>query len=105
MRDRATFEEWYFDGAIPKASERSVNGEYKYMAAEQAWRTWQAATKLERDACAVLCEEHYREPQIMRATTIEEAPFRGAALDCAEMIRMRSNLEVSSGVTNDDKSA
>ena len=45
----------------------------------------------EREECAKLCDRHAAEPLILRAMTLNERPFSGAALDCAELIRMRSN--------------
>lgn len=50
----------------------------------------------ERDACAELCEAHYREPTIIRATHIDEDPLRSAALDCAELIRSRAQPALTS---------
>ncbi|MFD1709714.1 hypothetical protein FVQ98_10520 [Ottowia sp. GY511] len=38
---RAKFEAW-FSGGFPRSVERNVDGEYKYMPADSAWRTYQA---------------------------------------------------------------
>ncbi len=57
----------------------------------------------EREACATLCERHAAEPLILRATKITERLFSGAALDCAELIRMRSNAELTGLAPENEK--
>lgn len=73
--------------------------------AEQCGFTWLAAIDygdqlmkfankaqlLEREACAQACEAHAAEPQIIRETKITDTNLKVVALDCAELIRMRSD--------------
>ena len=68
-----------------------IGGRMLYFAAQVAKR----AVEIEREACAELCERHAAEPLILRAMKISERPFSGAALDCAELIRMRYNAELT----------
>ena len=53
---RACFEQWYA-GDMQKGLERTADGEYKYMPAQVAWGVWQAATAVEREACAKLVSD------------------------------------------------
>ncbi len=53
---------------------------------------WLRANVLaEREACAKVCEAHANERQILRVTKITDDPFGSVAIDCAELIRKRSN--------------
>lgn len=55
---RAQFERWFSDdGKSPKAIERDDSGNYKLGSAAWAWTAWQAAAKVERQACAEICDE------------------------------------------------
>ena len=73
---RAAFEAWYTDG-YPRAAERSIDGDYRYIGASLSWAAYQAghadgvADELER--CAQLCDKLSR-----RA---------GDAMDCRDAIR------------------
>ena len=52
---RAQFDAW-FSGGFPSSVERNVDGEYKYMPADSAWRTYQAghaAAKSETAAAGI----------------------------------------------------
>ena len=52
---REDFEAWYFGGEMDKATKRTPHG-YKYIAAQTAWLAWNAATRAERQRCALLCD-------------------------------------------------
>ncbi len=74
---RKRFEQWYA-GDSPRGLERNADGEYKYMPANVAWRTWQAATAVEREACA---------------EGAESAASDANKYDIANAIRDRSNVQ------------
>ena len=88
---RAQFEYWMSDeGQSPKAVERSMDGEYKYMPANSAWRAWQAAAKAEREACAKLVSDIGDElAERGNAHAVDACDF------IEDAIRMRSNAEVT----------
>ncbi len=44
---------------------------------------------LEREACAVACERHAEEPQVMIATRIDDEPRAAHSRECAALIRLR----------------
>ena len=73
---RAAFEAWYTDG-YPRAAERSIDGEYRYIGASLSWAAYQAGhadgVADERERCAQLCDKLSR-----RA---------GDAMDCRDAIR------------------
>ena len=73
---RAAFEAWYTDG-YPRAAERSIDGDYRYIGASLSWAAYQAGhaggVADERERCAQLCDKLSR-----RA---------GDAMDCRDAIR------------------
>lgn len=78
---RVAFEFWYSDeGSAPKAVERDQFGVYKLMSAQLAWVAWQAASAVEREACALICEEFAN----------DEWSHSETACRCAEAIKARS---------------
>lgn len=57
---REAFESWYTDGGDwPKSVEKDGNGTYRLAQAASAWRTFQAATAIERDRAAKVCEAEH----------------------------------------------
>jgi hypothetical protein len=78
---REQFEKWYLQviRGNPANLLKDEGGGYKYLAA--MYLGWEAATLIEREACARVCETQTEEP---------ECPER--AQYCADAIRMRSNV-------------
>ena len=77
-----TFEEWAISelmegGSDPMAFRKDVLGRYKDGPLQVAYRAWEATTKAEREACAMVCD-------------VAEMNGKGAHY-AAEAIRMRSN--------------
>ena len=59
---RASFEVWHSgNGNWPKSVEKDGNGNYRLAQAASAWHTFQAATAIERERAAKVCEEQARE--------------------------------------------
>ena len=57
---RAAFEAWYTDG-YPRAAERSIDGDYRYIGASLSWAAYQAGhaagVAAERERCANLAAD------------------------------------------------
>lgn len=88
--EREAFERWFSDnGDNPRAVERSGAG-YKLAQAQSAWVAWMAAARVEREACAKLCDDRERDArERLRSDT-----GAGVAYLIGAAIRSRSNAEV-----------
>lgn len=79
---RAQFEAW-FSGGFPSSVERNVDGEYKYMPADSAWRTYQAgyaAAKAET-AAPVVGRWYFVTNDGAATLCVDEADARGSAAE------------------------
>lgn len=84
---REQFEQWYLRvvRGHPSNLARDASGGYLYLGA--MYLAWEAATLIEREACAKVCDE--------RAETWAKGESPASwQQECARFIRMRSNLEV-----------
>lgn len=87
---REDFERWYLQvvRGHPANLLKDESGGYKYLAA--MYLGWEAATLIERERCAKLCDEY-----AVKHANVEDDDNRSAQAwmmsQCAAQIRMRSN--------------
>jgi hypothetical protein len=79
---RDAFEAWF---AAPRKLETILDGSYRYMPADTAWRTWQAASKYTLEEAAEVCFLLFRPSAALSPT--EQGAWEIGTLDCETAIK------------------